>query len=81
MRVPKQNLVGALNEGWRVAMTTLTYERGISSLATQVRVKQQLDAMTMEICPCDPQKWAYPVRDPVYRQNQRRPISALRLCC
>ena len=45
VRVPKQNLVGALNEGWRVAMTTLTYERGISSLATQVRIKQQLDAM------------------------------------
>jgi len=45
VRVPKQNLVGALNEGWRVAMTTLTYERGISSLATQVRIQQQLDAM------------------------------------
>jgi alkylation response protein AidB-like acyl-CoA dehydrogenase len=34
-----------MNEGWRIAMTTLTYERGISSLATQVRIKQQLDAM------------------------------------
>ena len=45
VRVPKQNLVGALNEGWRVAMTTLTYERGISSLATQVRIQQQLNAM------------------------------------
>jgi alkylation response protein AidB-like acyl-CoA dehydrogenase len=45
VRVPKQNLVGELNEGWRIAMTTLTYERGISSLATQVRIKQQLDAM------------------------------------
>ena len=45
VRVPKQNLIGELNEGWRIAMTTLTYERGISSLATQVRIKQQLDAM------------------------------------
>ena len=45
VRVPKQNLIGGLNEGWRIAMTTLTYERGISSLATQVRIKQQLDAM------------------------------------
>ena len=45
VRVPKQNLVGAMNEGWRVAMTTLTYERGISSLATQVRIQQQLNAM------------------------------------
>ena len=45
VRVPKQNLIGELNEGWRIAMTTLTYERGISSLATQVRIKQQLGAM------------------------------------
>ena len=45
VRVPKQNLIGGLNEGWRIAMTTLTYERGLSSLATQVRIKQQLDAM------------------------------------
>jgi alkylation response protein AidB-like acyl-CoA dehydrogenase len=45
VRVPRENVVGELNEGWRIAMTTLTYERGISSLATQVRIKQHLDAM------------------------------------
>ena len=45
VRVPKQNLIGEMNAGWRIAMTTLTYERGISSLATQVRIKQQLDTM------------------------------------
>ena len=45
VRVPRKNVVGEINEGWRIAMTTLTYERGISSLATQVRVKQQLGAM------------------------------------
>ncbi len=28
-RVPKQNLVGPLNEGWKVAMTTLMFERGV----------------------------------------------------
>src|SRR5262249_43930662 len=27
VRVPKENLVGKLNEGWRVANTTLSYER------------------------------------------------------
>jgi alkylation response protein AidB-like acyl-CoA dehydrogenase len=45
VRVPRENLIGELNDGWRIAMTTLTYERGISSLAVQVRVKQHLDAM------------------------------------
>jgi alkylation response protein AidB-like acyl-CoA dehydrogenase len=45
VRVPRENLIGEINNGWRIAMTTLTYERGISSLAVQVRVKQHLDAM------------------------------------
>ncbi|MGQ4807477.1 putative acyl-CoA dehydrogenase FadE17 [Candidatus Entotheonellaceae bacterium PAL068K] len=45
VRVPRDNVIGEINDGWRIAMTTLTYERGISSLATQVRIKQQLDAM------------------------------------
>lgn len=45
VRVPRQNVVGELNDGWRIAMTTLTYERGISSLGTQVRIKQHLEAM------------------------------------
>jgi alkylation response protein AidB-like acyl-CoA dehydrogenase len=30
VRVPKDSLVGPLNEGWRVAMITLAYERAIS---------------------------------------------------
>jgi alkylation response protein AidB-like acyl-CoA dehydrogenase len=45
VRVPRANVVGDINDGWRIAMTTLTYERGISTLATQVRMKQQLNAM------------------------------------
>jgi alkylation response protein AidB-like acyl-CoA dehydrogenase len=45
VRVPRANVVSDINDGWRIAMTTLTYERGISTLATQVRMKQQLDAM------------------------------------
>jgi alkylation response protein AidB-like acyl-CoA dehydrogenase len=45
VRIPRENVVGELNGGWRIAMTTLTYERGISTLATQVRMKQHLEAM------------------------------------
>jgi len=29
-QVPKENLVGPLNEGWKVAMTTLSYERSFA---------------------------------------------------
>ncbi len=45
VRVPRENVVGEVNEGWRTAMTTLTYERGISTLSTQVRMQQNLQAM------------------------------------
>jgi alkylation response protein AidB-like acyl-CoA dehydrogenase len=46
VRVPKENLVGELNDGWRIAMTTLAYERGAEdALARQIRFKQELDLL------------------------------------
>jgi alkylation response protein AidB-like acyl-CoA dehydrogenase len=48
VRVPRENLVGCLNEGWRIAMTTLTYERGPEeTLPRLVRFRRDLD-MIME---------------------------------
>lgn len=42
VRVPARNLVGALNEGWDAAVSTLTHERlGTTTLAFQLR--RQLD--------------------------------------
>ena len=43
VRVPKTQLVGELNAGWRIAMTTLTHERGSASFGTQMYIKRNLD--------------------------------------
>jgi alkylation response protein AidB-like acyl-CoA dehydrogenase len=46
VRVPIENLVGELNGGWNIAMTTLSYERGPEdTLGRQIRFKQELDRL------------------------------------
>jgi alkylation response protein AidB-like acyl-CoA dehydrogenase len=40
VRVPRANLLGQLNDGWRVSMTTLANERGTSALSQYVRYEQ-----------------------------------------
>jgi alkylation response protein AidB-like acyl-CoA dehydrogenase len=39
VRVPRANLLGGLNEGWRVATTTLMNERGTAALASVMRYR------------------------------------------
>lgn len=51
VQIPKENLVGPKNEGWKVAMTTLMHERGIAGGAghrSQVKRLAEL-AMSVEI--------------------------------
>jgi len=43
VRVPRANLVGELNEGWRVATTTLRYERAGTSTS---RAERRLEVLT-----------------------------------
>jgi alkylation response protein AidB-like acyl-CoA dehydrogenase len=43
VRVPKTQLLGRLHDGWRIAMTTLTHERGSASFGTQVNMRRALD--------------------------------------
>jgi alkylation response protein AidB-like acyl-CoA dehydrogenase len=45
VRVPRENLVGQVNEGWRVATTTLSNERGTTTLATMVRFQRTFDEL------------------------------------
>lgn len=44
--VPAENIVGEVNGGWKIAMTTLAYERGPEdALGRQIRFKQELDKL------------------------------------
>ncbi len=45
VKVPVENLVGELNKGWMVAITTLMHERGSLSLTIIVVLEQRLQAL------------------------------------
>jgi alkylation response protein AidB-like acyl-CoA dehydrogenase len=65
VRVPRHNLLGGLNNGWQVAMTTLANERGTMSLAMAARFFITYNEM-LGMC----RKMERPVlRDPKVRQQ------------
>jgi len=43
VRVPQENLVGGINQGWTVAMTILMHERGTSAIGYQIRFRNELE--------------------------------------
>jgi alkylation response protein AidB-like acyl-CoA dehydrogenase len=45
VRVPVENVVGGIGNGWQVAMTTLMHERGTFVFALQVRSRMILDEL------------------------------------
>ncbi|MFJ7069354.1 acyl-CoA dehydrogenase family protein [Streptomyces sp. NPDC101115] len=44
-RTPASHVVGAPGDGWRIAMATLGYERGVSTLGQQVGFRRELEAL------------------------------------
>jgi alkylation response protein AidB-like acyl-CoA dehydrogenase len=49
VRVPGENVIGELNGGWGVAMTTLLFERGTALLGLQVRQRLLVDRLVEEV--------------------------------
>jgi alkylation response protein AidB-like acyl-CoA dehydrogenase len=45
VRVPRENLVGALHDGWRVALTTLMYERDLLTFVRHISFGNALDRL------------------------------------
>jgi alkylation response protein AidB-like acyl-CoA dehydrogenase len=44
-RTAQENVVGAVGDGWRIAMGTLAFERGVSTLGQQMGFRNELDAI------------------------------------
>ncbi|PKB14334.1 alkylation response protein AidB-like acyl-CoA dehydrogenase [Novosphingobium kunmingense] len=43
VRIPLENVVGGLGNGWKVAMSTLSFERGTGFIADQVKQSQEIE--------------------------------------
>ncbi|MGO8947996.1 MAG: acyl-CoA dehydrogenase [Ktedonobacterales bacterium] len=71
VRVPVENLVGSLNQGWMVALTTLMHERGTLSFSIIVTFEQRLQAL-IELGRRSTLHGAPALKDPQVRQRLAR---------
>nr|MDQ6905945.1 acyl-CoA dehydrogenase family protein [Chloroflexota bacterium] len=68
VRVVADNLVGEMNAGWRIAQTTLSYERGGNVLSRVVRLQEMYDRM-IEVCKSLKRNGKPALEDPNVRQK------------
>lgn len=45
VRIPLANVVGGLGNGWKVAMSTLSFERGTGFIADQIKQSQEIEEL------------------------------------
>jgi alkylation response protein AidB-like acyl-CoA dehydrogenase len=75
VEVPVENVVGDINDGWRIAMTTLAYERGPEdALGRQIRFKQELDKLLLTLA-AEPRGAASAIDNPAVRQQLARSVT------
>jgi alkylation response protein AidB-like acyl-CoA dehydrogenase len=72
-RTSIDNVVGAVNDGWRVAMGTLAFERGASTLGQQLSFEHELQTIT------DTARENGASTDPVMRQRLAQAWITLRI--
>ena len=72
-RCPKDNVVGGVNNGWKVAMTTLGFERGSSATTGHRRFARELDVIIEEA------RRRGRDQDPLVRQGLARAWSAIKI--
>ena len=65
-RCPKDNVVGGLNDGWKVANSTLSHERGMSATTGYRRFQQEYELMVAEA------QRTGKIDDPIIRQGLAR---------
>jgi alkylation response protein AidB-like acyl-CoA dehydrogenase len=73
VRCPRQNVIGGVNNGWKVAMTTLGFERGTSATTGYRRFQKEFN----EILQLAQDRGAD--RDPLIRQRLARSWSKIKI--
>jgi alkylation response protein AidB-like acyl-CoA dehydrogenase len=68
VRVPGENLIGEVGQGWRVAMTTLLHERGTLGFALTARLEVSLNQLIRLAREPDP-RGRRPADDPLVRDR------------
>ncbi len=72
-RCPKDNVVGGVNNGWKVAMTTLGFERGTSATTSYRRFEKELEDIV------DAARANGRIADPTIRQRLARAHSKVHI--
>jgi alkylation response protein AidB-like acyl-CoA dehydrogenase len=72
-RTRRDHVVGAVGEGWRVALATLAYERGVGLLGHQLSFRRELDRLV------DVARSSGRVSDPLVRQRLARSYAELEI--
>jgi alkylation response protein AidB-like acyl-CoA dehydrogenase len=73
VRAPKENVVGGLNNGWKVAMTTLGFERGSSATTSHRRFEKELEVII------DKARETGKIDDPTVRQGLAKQWSKIQI--